>query len=238
MAVWVSLCVLNVCTPLCPCLPMTVCVHDWTCVSIGVSEKLKPPEMRGQSRHTWDRRRSAAQRGENLVSTHLKHKSSLFMSHVWVKSFFVCVFFFRSTEQFSVWCLSFQSFPSHSNTKCVFSLTPDSLTRIFTSVMTCFLDQEVPGLGPAHWSWTIWNLCLSALGMVPCVQSHCSELKPSSSVPNNDWTSNVLTPALTHRPSCSSVPACINRSVYSRVRTSFLWSPLRALNSHSLGPVR
>lgn len=102
--------------------------------------------------------------------------------------------------------------------------------------MICLLDHAVPGLGLAHWSGTIWNLCLSALGTVPSIQSHCIELKPSSSVLNNDWTSNVLTPSLTHRPSCFSAPACINRSVYSGVRTSFLWSPLRALNNYSLGP--
>lgn len=51
------------------------------------------------------------------------------------------------------------------------------------------------------------------------------QLKPSSSAPNNARSSNVLTPAPTHRPSCFSAPTCINRSVYSEVRTSFLWSP-------------
>lgn len=50
-------------------------------------------------------------------------------------------------------------------------------------------------------------------------------LKPSSSAPNNAWSSNVLTPAPTHRPSCLSAPTCINRSVYSGVRTSFCGAP-------------
>lgn len=101
-----------------------------------------------------------------------------------------------------------------------------SLARLSTSMMICFLYQAVPGLGPAHWSWNIWNLCLSALGTVPSTQSRSSELKPNSSVLNNDWNSNVLTPAPTHRPSCFSAPACINRPVYSGVGTSFLCSPL------------
>lgn len=127
------------------------------------------------------------------------------------------------------------------HTESLSNFFPDtlvSLERLFTSVTIWFLHQAVPGLGPAHWSRTIWNVCLSALGTVPCIQCHCSELKPSSSAVNNDWTSNVLTPALTHRPCCSSAQACINRSVYSGARTSFLWSPLQALNRYSLGPVR
>lgn len=50
---------------------------------------------------------------------------------------------------------------------------------------------------------------------MPCVQSHCGQLKPSSSVPNNERSSNVLTPAQTHRSSCFPAPPRINRSIYS-----------------------
>eukprot|EP00064_Thunnus_orientalis_P006159 superscaffoldBa00000629_g6175 len=53
--------------------------------------------------------------------------------------------------------------------------------------------------------------------MVPFIQFHCGEIKPSSSVLNNGSNSNVLTPAPTDRPSCFSAPACINRSVYSGI---------------------
>ena len=170
--------------------------------------------------HTWRAdagwRRSAAQCGKDSVSTLLKYKYSFFFikhichfeSSIWIRNLN------KSTKKCSVCKLKF-CFSLHLNSKCVF---PESLARLSTSVMMCFLDQAVPGLGPARW--------LSALGTVPCIQSHRSEVKPGSSVPNNDWSSNVLTPAPTHRPSCFSAPACINRSVYSWVRTSFLWSPL------------
>lgn len=87
------------------------------------------------------------------------------------------------------------------------------VAKLSTHVVTCFLHQPMPGLSPAHWSGTIWNLCLFALGTLPFIQSHCGEVKPSSSVLNNEWGSNVLTPVLTHHPSCLSVPACINRLV-------------------------
>lgn len=151
--------------------------------------------------------------------------------------FFDPEFKYNTVEMlFIVWHFCF--FALHLNNKCVLPFAPESLARLSTSVMICFLDQAVPELGPAHWSWTIYNLRLSALGTVPSIQSHGSGLKPGSSVLNNDWSSNVLTPALTHRPSCFSAPACINRSVYSGVRTSFLWSPLWALHRYSLGPVR
>lgn len=116
-------------------------------------------------------------------------------------------------------------------TKCAIPLICTTVLRLSTSVVMYFLDRAVP----AHWSRAIWNLCLFALGTVPSIQSHWGELKPSSSVPNNEWSSNVLTPALTHRPSCFPAPACINRSVYSGVRTSFLWSPLWALHCYSFG---
>lgn len=88
---------------------------------------------------------------------------------------------------------------------------------------------------PPRWSWAIWNLCLFALGTLPSVQLHCGRLKPSSSVPNNEHHSNVLTSAQTHEFGSFPAPPCINRSIFSGFGTPLLWSPLWALHCYSLG---
>lgn len=50
-------------------------------------------------------------------------------------------------------------------------------------------------------------------------------LKPCGSVWNNGGPSNVLTPTPSHRPGLHLPPLCINRPVYSGVRTSFCGAP-------------
>lgn len=161
------------------------------------------------------------------VSTLLKYKSSLFSGHLYhFMSFWIQTLKTKTVKETKCSVCNLPFLLLCFTMKCVFPLICTGVLRLSTSVVIYFLDQAVPGLSPAHWSWAIWNLCLFALGTVPSIQSHCGGLKPSSSALNNERSSNVLTPALTHRPSCFSAPACINRSVYSGVRTSFLWSPL------------
>lgn len=124
----------------CVCAWLNVCVHrsEW-------KGETTTDEGSVETRRTGDRRQSAAQRGENLVSTHLKYKSSLFIRHVWVKSFMFDSFLDPKKDKFlfmpfsSVLCFT----PQH--TIFFFSLAPDKNIHI--------CDDLFPGPGSARtWS--------------------------------------------------------------------------------------